>query len=91
MLFEVSSFCGQSDTFWTTILQAACNKTLLGVVGNICCKDWINTSFVAVCTDHIDAVPARGYQRLEKEPHAVVECVIAGKLAAFSFIEYIEF
>ena len=62
-----------NSAFQTPILIAACNKTLLWIVSNLCVKDGVDPLNFAIGTRHQDTVLTSSNKRPKKHPHGLME------------------
>ena len=78
-----SSFIWRDCASWTAVFPAANDKTLFGIVGDICGEDWIDMSVFFIRTPNFDTMASGFDERFEKAGHTGVENLIVRKRACF--------
>jgi hypothetical protein len=62
-----------NGAFWTPILVACCNETLLWIVSNVCSQDGVYPSNFAIGARHQDTILTSGNKWPKKRPHGLME------------------
>ena len=76
-LVVCSSLVCTHEALWTAILSAAGHETLLGVVSNVGCENWKDSSNAPISTHHLHTILSRSHERLKEQLHAVMKKSVA--------------
>ena len=53
----------RNNTSWTSVLHTSWNKTLFREISHICCQNWEDTTYISICTSHLNALFASIHEK----------------------------
>jgi len=72
-----ASLVSRHMTLWAVVLGTTCHQALFWVVLNERCKYWVDLPDTPVCAHSLYTLVSCSHQRLQHQPHAVVEQAVA--------------